>query len=60
MFNDYVDAALAGLFIFVVVSVVVYGVLAVLRARRARLLLGLTKEWLKSRVRDAGLASGEP
>jgi carbon starvation protein len=35
MFNDYVDGALAGLFIFVVVSVIVYGVLAVLRARRA-------------------------
>jgi carbon starvation protein len=35
MFNDYVDAALAGLFIFVVVSVVFYGVLAVVRARRA-------------------------
>jgi len=35
MFNDYVDAALAGLFMFVVVSIVVYGVLAVLRARRA-------------------------
>jgi carbon starvation protein len=35
IFNDYVDAALAGLFIFVVLSVVVYGVLAVLRARRA-------------------------
>ncbi|SEK13525.1 carbon starvation protein [Paraburkholderia diazotrophica] len=34
MFNDYVDAALAGVFIFVVVSVVVYGALAVLRARR--------------------------
>ena len=37
MFNDYVDAALAGLFIFVVVSVVFYGVLAVVRARRADL-----------------------
>jgi carbon starvation protein len=34
IFNDYVDAALAGLFIFVVVSIAVYGVLAVLRARR--------------------------
>ncbi|CAB3747809.1 carbon starvation CstA family protein [Paraburkholderia solisilvae] len=34
MFNDYIDAALAGLFILVVVSIVVYGVLAVLRARR--------------------------
>ncbi|WP_109484126.1 carbon starvation CstA family protein [Paraburkholderia sp. C35] len=37
MFNDYVDAVLAGLFIFVVVSVVFYGVLAVVRARRADL-----------------------
>src|SRR5258706_2913639 len=35
MFNDYLDAALAGLFIFVVLSIVVYGVRAVLRARRA-------------------------
>jgi carbon starvation protein len=35
IFNDYVDAALAGLFILVVVSIVVYGVFAVLRARRA-------------------------
>ncbi|WP_321797460.1 carbon starvation CstA family protein [Caballeronia sp. J97] len=34
IFNDYVDAALAGLFIFVVLSIAVYGVLAVLRARR--------------------------
>ncbi|SAL75892.1 carbon starvation protein CstA [Caballeronia peredens] len=34
IFNDYVDAALAGLFIFVVVSIAVYGVLSVLRARR--------------------------
>ncbi|MEM5440372.1 carbon starvation CstA family protein [Paraburkholderia diazotrophica] len=34
MFNDYIDAALAGLFIFVVVTVVVYGALAVVRARR--------------------------
>jgi carbon starvation protein len=32
--NDYIDAALAGLFIFVVASIVVYGLLAVLRARR--------------------------
>ncbi|MDR5738928.1 MULTISPECIES: carbon starvation CstA family protein [unclassified Caballeronia] len=32
--NDYIDAALAGLFIFVVVSIAVYGVLSVLRARR--------------------------
>ncbi|TKC88383.1 carbon starvation protein A [Trinickia terrae] len=35
IFNDYIDAALAGLFIFVVASMVVYGVLAVMRARRA-------------------------
>ncbi|QCP52227.1 carbon starvation protein A [Trinickia violacea] len=35
IFNDYIDAALAGLFIFVVVSMVVYGVIAVMRARRA-------------------------
>ncbi|MDR5817403.1 carbon starvation CstA family protein [Caballeronia sp. LZ033] len=34
IFNDYVDAALAGLFIFVVLSIAVYGVMAVLRARR--------------------------
>ncbi|KVN54458.1 carbon starvation CstA family protein [Burkholderia sp. BCCIQ04A] len=34
IFNDYIDAALAGLFIFVVVSIAVYGLLAVLRARR--------------------------
>ncbi|MBN3832989.1 carbon starvation CstA family protein [Burkholderia sp. Ac-20344] len=34
IFNDYIDAALAGLFIFVVVSIAVYGVIAVLRARR--------------------------
>ncbi|SAL72302.1 carbon starvation protein CstA [Caballeronia terrestris] len=34
IFNDYIDAALAGLFIFVVVSIVIYGVLAVIRARR--------------------------
>ncbi|TCW82742.1 carbon starvation protein A [Burkholderia sp. SRS-46] len=34
IFNDYVDAALAGLFIFVVISIAVYGVLAILRARR--------------------------
>ncbi|BAN24750.1 carbon starvation CstA family protein [Caballeronia insecticola] len=34
IFNDYVDAALAGLFIFVVLSIAVYGVLSVLRARR--------------------------
>ena len=35
IFNDYVDATLAGLFMFVVLSIAVYGVLAVLRARRA-------------------------
>jgi len=34
IFNDYTDAALAGLFILVVASVAVYGVLAILRARR--------------------------
>ncbi|HEF4777557.1 TPA: carbon starvation protein A [Burkholderia multivorans] len=34
IFNDYVDAALAGLFILVVVSIAVYGLIAVLRARR--------------------------
>lgn len=34
IFNDHVDAALAGLFMFVVASIAVYGVLAVLRARR--------------------------
>ncbi|WP_175940763.1 carbon starvation CstA family protein [Caballeronia sp. BCC1704] len=34
IFNDYIDAALAGLFMFVVVSIAVYAVLAVLRARR--------------------------
>ncbi|KVD71472.1 carbon starvation protein A [Burkholderia ubonensis] len=31
--NDYIDAALAGLFILVVVSIAVYGVLAIRRAR---------------------------
>lgn len=31
---------------------------AVLRARRARLLVGVTRAWLKSRVRGAALASG--
>jgi carbon starvation protein len=36
VFNDYVDAALAGLFIFVVVAIAVYGLLAVLRAREAK------------------------
>ncbi|CAM2138192.1 MULTISPECIES: carbon starvation CstA family protein [Paraburkholderia] len=34
IFNDYVDAALSGLFIFVVVSIVVYGLIAIARARR--------------------------
>ncbi|ALK35084.1 carbon starvation CstA family protein [Burkholderia plantarii] len=34
IFNDRIDAALAGLFMFVVLSTAVYGVLAVLRARR--------------------------
>ncbi|AOI94249.1 carbon starvation CstA family protein [Burkholderia sp. LA-2-3-30-S1-D2] len=34
IFNDYIDAALAGLFIFVVVAIAGYGLLAVLRARR--------------------------
>jgi carbon starvation protein len=34
IFNDYIDAALAGLFIAVVFSIAVYGVLTVLRARR--------------------------
>lgn len=35
IFNDYVDAALSALFILVVVSIAVYGVGAVVRARRA-------------------------
>ncbi len=35
IFNDYVDAALSGLFIFVVVSIVIYGLIAIARARRA-------------------------
>ncbi|WP_153101804.1 carbon starvation CstA family protein [Paraburkholderia hayleyella] len=34
LFNDYVNASLCALFILVVVSIVVYGVMAVLRARR--------------------------
>ncbi len=34
IFNDYVDAALSALFIFVVVSIVVYGLIAIARARR--------------------------
>jgi carbon starvation protein len=33
IFNDYIDAALAGLFIFVVVAVLVYGVRTLMRAR---------------------------
>ena len=36
IFSDYIDAALAGLFIFVVVAIAVYGVIAVLRAPRSR------------------------
>jgi glycosyltransferase involved in cell wall biosynthesis len=32
----------------------------VLRARRARILVGLTREWLKSRVRGLGFAGGGP
>jgi carbon starvation protein len=35
IFNDYVDATLAGLFILVVVSIAIYGARAVLRAWRA-------------------------
>ncbi|CAJ3096892.1 carbon starvation CstA family protein [Burkholderia pseudomallei] len=35
IFNDYVDAVLSALFILVVVSIAVYGVVAVVRARRA-------------------------
>ncbi|CAN0627865.1 carbon starvation protein A [Burkholderia multivorans] len=34
IFNDYIDAALAGLFILVVLSIAIYGALAVVRARR--------------------------
>jgi carbon starvation protein len=34
IFNDYVDATLCGLFMLVVVSIVIYGVLAIMRARR--------------------------
>ena len=34
IFNDYVDATLAGLFILVVVSITVYGLIAIARARR--------------------------
>jgi carbon starvation protein len=33
IFNDYIDAALAGLFIFVVVAVLVYGVRTAMQAR---------------------------
>jgi carbon starvation protein len=35
IFNDYLDAALCGLFMLVVVSTVIYGLLAIVRARRA-------------------------
>jgi carbon starvation protein len=35
MFNDYVDAVLTGLFVAVVVSMVVYGIAAIVRARAA-------------------------
>ncbi|GAB3629565.1 carbon starvation protein A [Pandoraea terrae] len=35
VFNDYVDATLAGLFMFVVISVAVFGVRSILAARRA-------------------------
>ena len=35
VFNDYVDAALAGLFMLVVLSVLVFGVRTVLAARRS-------------------------
>ncbi|GAB3442577.1 carbon starvation protein A [Massilia solisilvae] len=35
VFNDYVDAALCGLFMFVVVAVLVYGVRTILQARAA-------------------------
>ena len=34
IFNDYTDAALSALFILVVVSIAIYGVLAIMRARR--------------------------
>ena len=34
MFNDYIDATLCALFVVVVLSMVFYGVLAILRARR--------------------------
>ncbi|MDR0457527.1 MAG: carbon starvation protein A [Burkholderiaceae bacterium] len=34
IFNDYIDAALSGLFILVVVSITVYGLIAIARARR--------------------------
>jgi carbon starvation protein len=33
IFNDYVDAALAGLFLFVVISIVVFGIRTVMAAR---------------------------
>jgi carbon starvation protein len=34
IFNDYVNATLSGLFIFVVAAVVVYGLIGIARARR--------------------------
>ncbi|NRO98563.1 carbon starvation protein A [Paraburkholderia sp. NMBU_R16] len=34
IFNDYIDATLSALFVVVVLSMVVYGVLAIMRARR--------------------------
>ena len=35
IFNDYVDAALTGVFVLFVVSMAVYGIVAIVRARRA-------------------------
>jgi len=35
IFNDYIDATLCALFVVVVLSMVVYGVLAIMRARRS-------------------------
>ena len=35
IFNDYVDATLSALFVVVVLSMVIYGVLAIVRARRS-------------------------
>jgi carbon starvation protein len=34
IFNDYIDAALSGLFMFVVLSIAIYGAMSVMRARR--------------------------